>query len=72
MMNDKFTSDVSEEEEGEEDDSGKSEPPATFLSALEGINTLRKYMMPALSSIVNKVYMGQQKVKQQQRTLMDI
>jgi hypothetical protein len=28
--------------------------------------------MAGLSSTVNKVYMGQQKVKQQQRTLMDI
>jgi hypothetical protein len=50
----------------------ESEPPVTFLSALEGINTLRKYTMAGLSSTVNKVYMGQQKVKQQQRTLMDI
>jgi hypothetical protein len=37
MMDEKFTSDVSEEEKEEED--GKSEPPATFLSALHGINT---------------------------------
>jgi hypothetical protein len=36
MMDEKFTSDVSEEEE---EDGGKSEPPATFLSALDGINT---------------------------------
>jgi hypothetical protein len=40
-MDEKFTSGVSEEE-GEEDDGGKSEPPATFLSALEGIGTVKK------------------------------
>jgi hypothetical protein len=40
MMDEKFTSDVSEGKE--EDDGGKSEPPATFLSTLEGINTVRK------------------------------
>jgi hypothetical protein len=36
MMDEKFTSDVSEEEEEE---GGKSEPPATFISVLDGINT---------------------------------
>jgi hypothetical protein len=64
MMDEKFTSGVSEEEE-EEDDGGESEPPATFLSALEGIHTVRKYrmkfdvngnIMAALSSIENEVY----------------
>jgi hypothetical protein len=27
------------------DDGGKGEPPKTFLSATEGINTVRKYLM---------------------------
>jgi hypothetical protein len=63
-MDEKFTSGVSEEEE-EEDDGGKSEPPATFLSALEGIDTVRIYLMKfdvddntmaSLSSIENEVY----------------
>jgi hypothetical protein len=39
MMEEKYTSDVSEEVEGE-DDEGKCEPAATFLSLLEG-STLR-------------------------------
>jgi hypothetical protein len=69
---------VSEEEE---DDDRKSEPPATFLSAPEDIDTVRKYLMKfdvddntmaALSSIENEVYSVQQKVKQQQLTLMDM
>jgi hypothetical protein len=72
MMDEKFTFVMSEEEEEEEekeeeeveDDGGKSEPPETFLSALEAIDTVRKYlvksdlidnMMIALSSIGNKV-----------------
>jgi hypothetical protein len=72
MMDEMFTSGVSEEEE---DGGGKSEPPATFLSALEGIDTVRKYLMQfdvddnttaALSSIENEVYRVQQKVKKQQ------
>jgi hypothetical protein len=59
MMDEKFTSGVSEEEE--EDDDGKSEPP-TFLSAPKSIDTVRKYLikfdvddntMVALSSIEN-------------------
>jgi hypothetical protein len=82
MLDEKFTSGVSEEEEGEEeDDGGKSEPPVTFLSALEGIDTVGKYlmkfdvdnnMMAALSSTKNEVYRVQQKAKQQQITLMDM
>jgi hypothetical protein len=41
----KFTSDVSNEEEGnEEANSGKSEPLATLLSALEGNCNVRKYL----------------------------
>jgi hypothetical protein len=53
---------------GRGDDAGKSHPPATFLSALEGIKTGRKYlmkfnssnnMMAALSSIENKVFRDQ-------------
>jgi hypothetical protein len=39
MMDEMSTSDMSEEERQEEDDSWRSEPPATFLSALEGSNT---------------------------------
>jgi hypothetical protein len=39
----KFLSDMSNVEEGDEEArSGKSEPPATLLSALEGIGTVRK------------------------------
>jgi hypothetical protein len=61
MMAEKVTSDVSEAEEG---DDGESQPPATFLLATEGIDTLRKYHMKfhvsnpmvALSSTENKVY----------------
>jgi hypothetical protein len=73
MMDEKFTSGVSEEEE-EEDDGGKSEPPA-----LDGIDTVRKYLMKfdvddntmaALSSIENEVYRVQQKAKKQKLTLM--
>jgi hypothetical protein len=60
MTDKKFTSDVS----GEKEDGGKSETLATFLSVLEGINTVRKYlmkfdvdnMMAALSSTENEVY----------------
>jgi hypothetical protein len=79
MMDEKFTSGVSEGEE--EDNGGKSEPPATFLSALEGIDTVRKYFMKfdvsdntmaALSSILNEVYRVQQKAQKQQLTLMDM
>jgi hypothetical protein len=43
MTDEKCTSAVSEEEEG--DDGVKSEPQETFLSALEGINTVRKELM---------------------------
>jgi hypothetical protein len=77
MMDEKFASVVSEEED--EDDVGKSEPPATFLSALEGIDTVRKYLMKfdandntiaALSSIENEVYRVQQKAKKQHLTSM--
>jgi hypothetical protein len=38
MMDEKLTSGMSEEEGQEEDEGGKSEPPATFLSALDGSN----------------------------------
>jgi hypothetical protein len=34
-MHERSTFDVSAEEEEKEDDDGKSEPPATFLSALK-------------------------------------
>jgi hypothetical protein len=63
MMDEEFTSGLSEEEE--EDDGGKSDPAATFLSALEGIDTVRKSLMKfdvddntmaALSNIENEVY----------------
>jgi hypothetical protein len=63
-MDDKFTYDVSEEEDQEaeevDDDGGPSEITAIFLSAVEGISNARKYfmrlhgenrMMAALSSI---------------------
>jgi len=48
-MDDKFTYDVSEEggQEAEDVDSvgGKSEPPKTFLSVVEGIGNERKCLM---------------------------
>jgi hypothetical protein len=82
MMDEEFTSGVSVEAEGEEeDDVAKCEPQAAFLSALEGIDTVRKYLMKfdvhdntmaALSSIQNEVYRVQQKAKKQQLTLMDM
>jgi hypothetical protein len=47
-MDDKITYDVSEEKDKEvefvNDDDGKSEPPATFLSAVERISNARKYL----------------------------
>jgi hypothetical protein len=65
MTDEKFTSDVSKEEEWEEEDNGgKSELPATFLSVMEGIDTVRKHLMKfdvndntmaALNSIKNEV-----------------
>jgi hypothetical protein len=79
MVAEKFTSDVTEEEE--EGDGGKSEPPATFLSALEGINTVRKYLlmvsvvyikMAAISNMRTECTGVQQKAKKQQVTLMDV
>jgi hypothetical protein len=79
MMDEKFMYDVSEwEQRDKEDYGGKSEPPATLLSALEGINTVSKYLkkfdvdenpLAAISSTENEVYRVQQKVKQQQPTL---
>jgi hypothetical protein len=77
MIDEKLTCGVSKEE----DDGGKGEPPATFLCALEGIDTVRKYLMKfdvddntmaSLSSIENEVYRFQQKAKKQQLTLMDM
>jgi hypothetical protein len=63
-MDDKFTYDVSEEEDQEveevDDDGRPNETTAIFLSAVEGISNARKYlmrlhvennMMAALSSI---------------------
>jgi hypothetical protein len=71
MMDEKFTSGVSEE-----DDSQKSKPPTTFLSALDGNDTLRTLCCwshdGCLSTTENKVYIVQHKVKQQQLTLMDM
>jgi hypothetical protein len=70
MMDEKFTSDVSEEVEGEDDDE-KCEITAAFLSLLEGIGSVKKYllkfdvhdnMMAALSSTENRVCHSQQKV----------
>ena len=59
-----------------EDEAGKSEPEATFLSETENINSVRKYpikfmlmiTLVAFNSTENKVYRVQQKVKQQQLT----
>lgn len=63
-MNENFTSDASEEGEGQEKEDGwKCEPPASFLPALEGFYTARKYLMrfdindnkmTAISTIQNK------------------
>jgi hypothetical protein len=56
-------------------DSGKSEPPATILSALKDTETVRKYlikfdvndnMMATLSSTENEAYRNQQKADKQQ------
>jgi hypothetical protein len=45
-FDEKFTSDVCEEEEEVEDDNcGKSEVSVTFLLELEGINVTRKYLI---------------------------
>jgi len=48
-MDDKFTYDVSEEGDQEaedvDNDGGKSEPPKTFLSAVEGISNAKKCLM---------------------------
>jgi hypothetical protein len=60
---------------------GKSELPATFLSALEGINTVRKYLlmvsvdyinMAAISSMRTECIGVQQKAKKQEFTLVDM
>jgi hypothetical protein len=77
MVYEKFSSDVSE---GEEEDGGKGEHPATFSSALEGMDTMRKYLlkfyadntMADFTSIENEVYRIQQKAKKQQLTLMNM
>jgi hypothetical protein len=77
LTDERFTSDGTGEKE---DDGGKSQPLATFLSVLEGINTARKYlmkfdddnMMAALSSTGNEMYGVEQKEKKQQLTLMDM
>jgi len=48
-MDDKFTNDVSEDEDQEakevDDDGGQSEITAIFLSVVEGISNARKYLM---------------------------
>jgi hypothetical protein len=80
VMDEKFTSYVSEEKGEEEDDAGKSEPPVTFLSSLRDTHTVRKdlmkfdvcSMMPILSCIENKVYRVQQKPKKQLLILLDM
>lgn len=41
IMEEKFTSDLFEVEDGDEED-GKSEPPGAFLSGLEGISVVSK------------------------------
>lgn len=69
-VDERFTSDVSEEEWEEEDYGGKSEPPAISLLALEGTCTVRKYLMQfevndnrmaAFSGTENELYRVQQK-----------
>jgi hypothetical protein len=44
-MDEKYKSDMFEEEEVEDDDCRTSEHSATFPSALEGMNITRKYLM---------------------------
>lgn len=79
-VDERFTFDVSEEWE-EEDDGGKSEPPAISWPALEGICAVRKYLMQfevndnrmaAFSGTENELYRVQQKAKNGQFTLMDM
>jgi hypothetical protein len=62
-----------------EDDGGKREPLSTFLSAVEGTNTVRKCLMmsdvndnamAAHSNIENQVYRVQQKAKWLQLALI--
>jgi hypothetical protein len=58
------------EETGEGCDSGKCEPPATILLAMEPSDTVRKYLMlTTLSSTENVVYRVQQKVDKQKQQL---
>jgi hypothetical protein len=63
--------------EGGGGDDGKGKPPTKFLSTVENINTVKKYLtkfdvndniMAALSSIGNKVYRVQQKAKKYELT----
>jgi hypothetical protein len=63
-----------------DNDGGKSEPPTTFLSAIEGMNNARKYlmkmhvetkMMAALSSIENDYTLFSTKVKMKKLCLLD-
>jgi hypothetical protein len=79
MTGEKFISDVSEEEEEEEDDGVKSEPQAAFLSALAGINTVRKELtkfevddniMATHSSIDYSVNRVQQEENKQQLNIL--
>lgn len=76
-VDERFTSDVTEEELEEVDDGGKSEPPAISLSALEDTCTVRKYLMQfevndnrmaAFSGTENQFYRVQQKAKKVQFT----
>jgi hypothetical protein len=64
-----------------EEEGGKSEPPATFPSALEGTDAVRNYLMKfnvdyntmaSLSNIENGMYRVHQRVKKQQLTSMDM
>lgn len=80
-MDEKFTSDVCEEDEGEggRRRCWKSELPTTFLWALEGIDTVMRFpvkfdvdgnTVATCSSAENDEYGVQQEVTKQQLTLV--
>jgi len=81
-MDEKFTSVMCKEEEGRgEEGGGKSEPPTTFLLALEGIDSVRRYPIKfdvdgntvvTCISAENKACGVEQEVMNQQLTLVGL
>lgn len=80
-IDEKFTSDMCKEEGRGEEVGGKSEPPATFLLALECIDTVRRFPVKfdvdgntvvTCCSAENKVCGVQQEVMNQQLTLVGV